>query len=218
MHGYTGLFDVNTKALLTLSSMPTVITFLHEATMDSGIVVNVNFPNYKESFELATAPSEEYSSWAWDRTNRLFQKINPALLTQEVRLRSRLASRKRDVLYTIIRGINIARYPVATGILLQETVYLNKKIQAERFKDKGYPEERAIEYPLVMQQADFAGVSMQAAADDILFKAKLDDELLGKTELLRLKYFNAVKKAATLEELKSMDKEFTRECFHVRRS
>ena len=112
-----------------------------------------------------------------------------------------------------MKGVSRGRYPVSTGVLFQETVYLTKKAQASAFKEAGYPEDDILEYPYIIQYADFANIPLKQAADDILFKARLDDELLAKTELIRLKYFNAIRSARTVEEVAPIYEAFTRESY-----
>lgn len=107
----------------------------------------------------------------------------------------------------------MARYPVMTGIWQQETVYINKRLQAIAFRDAGYPEDVAPNYPYVLQYADLTGSTLRQAADDIIFKAKLDEDFLAKTELLRLKYFRLVREAEKPEEVAEAYKAFVRESY-----
>ena len=46
----------------------------------------------------------------------------------------------------------------------------------------------------MIQHADYANIPFKQAADDILFKAKLHEEMLAQTEILRIKFFNKIKK------------------------
>ncbi len=213
---YSALIDGSTHALLTLSEAHSVIASLSRMIPDALVAVNVNLPNYHENLPFPVTAPVQYVLHTWKFDTRTFVPSPEAVVTDELRVRSRLATAKRDALVTIQRGINIARYPLSTGMLLQETVYLNKKTEAVSFRDRGYPEENIVDYPLVMQYADFAELSLRDAADEIIFKSKLADDTLSKTELLRLKYTSAVRKAMRPEELAVVEKDFVRECFRSR--
>ncbi len=76
------------------------------------------------------------------------------------------------------------------------------------FRESGYDESMAIECPYVLQYADFSGISLQQAADDILLKSKFDRDLLMKTELLRLKFFRRIKEAQKPEEVALVIRDF----------
>jgi hypothetical protein len=210
---YSALINSSNRILLALSTNVAVIVFLNEATMDTTHVPGVNYYRPEDPFRLAREPTRTYPEWTWSVGERRFVRTRAELLTKEVRDRSRLAVEKGRTTENIMRGISIARYPFSTGVLFQESVYVTKKAQAEECKRSGYPEDEIMQYPYVLQYADFAGLTLRQAADDILFKAKLDDELLAKTELLRLKYFNAVKRADRVEELEELYEAFMRESF-----
>jgi hypothetical protein len=212
---YCALIDTSTHVLLTLSSNVPVILFLNECMPDTLYVFGVNYPKYQHSFPLSSANPDTYPEWAWDHKSRTFSSAHTDVRAEYLRKRSVLATKKRDTISDIMRNLNSARYPVWTGVVFQDTVYMTKKIQAQAFKDAGYPEDSILEYPYVMQYADFANISVQQAADDIIFKAQLDDDLLFKTEMLRLKYFNRVKEISDVKMLPIVLDEFLRECFGV---
>lgn len=217
---YHVLLDYNTKAVLTISSNPAVIAFLKECMADTLHAQSVNYPNYTNPksffltpFFLASVKPKNYPKWTWDFKSRLFSKTRTELVDDHLLAHSRLAENKNQVIGKIIVSIYLARSDARTGINLQETIYFAKKEQAKTFKDSGYDESLIMEYPYVLQYADYAGITVRQAADDILFKAKLGDESLAKTELLRLKYFNKVKKAAACEELNAIYEEFIEDCY-----
>jgi hypothetical protein len=97
---------------------------------------------------------------------------------------------------------------------MQEAVYITKKTQAQRYKDAGYQGDD-LEYPYVMQYADFAGLSMRVAADEILLKATFDDEVLLKTEFFRLKYFELIKNMNDPGQADRITLDFRRECLKL---
>lgn len=93
----------------------------------------------------------------------------------------------------------------------QPTTYVLKRMQAEKFKSSGYDETIEPEVPFVAQYADFADLSMKQAADDIIFKAKLDQDMLLRTEGIRLKYFRLLRDSATPQEVMKVVEDFRRE-------
>jgi hypothetical protein len=212
---YSALLDSHTSALLALSSHIPTIVFLNEATADTIHVPGVNHPNYVKSFPLISASPDTYPQWTWDFKSRKFAPTVQEALIADLRARSQLAVGKRDLVNKIVRHINIVRQPVWTEIRVQETVYIAKKIEAQRFKDSGYLEESVTEYPFLLTYADYAGIPLRQAADDILFKAKLCDDLLAKTEVLRLKYFSAVKEAHDPDILPGILDELLRDCYSI---
>ncbi|MDP3645486.1 MAG: hypothetical protein Q8R25_00155 [bacterium] len=202
---YNLLVDAN-RNVLTMSMFPAVINFLHACMYDAIPIWHANYPNYIESFPLHLTAPEEYPEWNWHFKKRVLEKTVPEV-TSVLRDKARLAHSKGMTIGKIMVALRQVRYALDTGVPFQETVYSLKRAQSERFKENDYDEKLMLEYPFVMQYADFANVSPQQATDDILFKAQLDEDILVKTEFLRLKYFNAVKKA-TLDELPALFEEF----------
>jgi hypothetical protein len=172
----------------------------------------VNWPNYRKNFPLEKVDSQTYPHWIWDGTARLFSPTPPELVIPELRQRSALAVKKCRALWEVIYELSALRYPVWRGLILQETVYAAKKAQAEKYKDAGYPKD-ALPYPYVLHYAEVSGLALRDAADEILFKARLDDETLARSELLRLKYFNLIKAAMATDELKSILDQFRSEAY-----
>ena len=220
MLAYNALLDSNTQAVLALSTGISGIVFMAECMNDTSLASAVNYPNYtkarlfrKEPFFLLSLSLDKYPEWTWKWTERKFVRTLPNALTEDLRAKSRLAIAKLEAITRITHNINVARYKVRMGLGLQETVYLTKKIQAQRFKDSGYDEGTIMEYSYVLQYADYAGISLKEAADDILFKARLDDQFLANTELLRLRYFNKIRNAANSGQLPGVMEEFMRDCY-----
>lgn len=216
---YSALLDSNTQIVLALSDNISAIVFLNECMSDTSHAVSVNYPNYTKSlfhekpFFLAREKPEHYPRWTWKEKTRTFVKTRPDVLTDGLIARSRLAVSKHGAISRIIVNLNQACYKVRTGFEFQETVYLTKKLQAQKFKDSGYDENVIMEYPYVLHYADYAGIPLKEAADDILFQAKLDDQHLANTELLRLRYFNKVRDATKPEQLPAIFEEFLRDCY-----
>jgi|SRR3989344_667917 len=216
---YSVLLDSVTKVVLTVGTNLSAMVFLAECTPDMRYVSSVNKPNYMDSFLglffFESVKSEDYPKWTWDNLTRKFVKTETGVLNDELRARSRLAEKKRAVIERIMINLNIARFKSKTGVYWQEWVYADKKTQAEAFKNSGYDENTLVEYLYVAQYADYAKTSPRQAADDILFKAKLDDHDIANTELLRLRYFNLVKNAVSPEELNMILDRFISDCYHV---
>lgn len=211
---YHALVDYPSNAILTMSTHLASIVFLSKCTPNAYYVAYVNSPNYTESFLslffLSSINPEDLPKWTWDSKNRKFIKTKAHTLSDQFLAKSRLTESKRVEIEKIINILNNARSAVATGVLFQEQIYLTKKMQAEEFRDSGYDESFVMKYPYVMQYADYANISLRQAADDILLKAKFDDALLAKTELLRLKYFSTIKNATEADQLPDIFEEFMR--------
>lgn len=215
---YSALLDSPSNVVLAISKSVSAIGFLNECTPDTSVAFSINFPNYTKSFFhraifSAIMKLGDYSRWTWDRKTRTFSKTRKGVLNDHIIAKSRLAESKCHTINKIINNLNSARFNVGTGVQFQETVYLTKKMQAAVFKNSGYDEDLIIEYPYVLQYADYANLSLRQATEDILLKAKLDDELLAKTELLRLKYFNKIKKATAPDQLPVIYEEFICDCY-----
>src|SRR3989338_8984330 len=141
------------------------------------------------------------------KKGRVTPTKTPAGVTLELRARSRLATAKCRAIAEIINTINTLRQPMRTDMTLQESVYLIKRMQAQAFKDANYDQKMVMEIPYVVQYADLASISFKEAADNILFRAQLDDGYLAKTELLRLKYFDLVREASEPAQIPSIMKQ-----------
>ena len=210
---YSALVDASTSALLTLTQRVHIISFLEKTPMDAEHMYSVNYPNYIQRFEIADEPVESFPEWSWNASERLFVRTPERLLTESLRQRSLLAVKKSYVLFEIMNMISSARITACSGIAMQESVYMTKKTQAQRYKDAGYPGGDLFEYPYVLQYADLVGLSMRTAADEILFKARLSDDVLLKSEFFRLKYFELLKNAMEVALIDSIFIAFQRDFY-----
>lgn len=206
---FSALIDYRTNIVLTVSNWDPGITLLTECIPDSMRLYNATHPNYRDSFFLAALKPHEYPRWTWDFGTRSFKESPKHLITPSVEKNAALATAKLSAFITIAFGLNKIRSGFATGLLFQETIYLAKKLQAQSFRDNGYKDETILEYPYVLQYADNAHISFRQAADDIIFKAKLGDELLSKTEFLRIMYYDKIKYAKDQDEITAIVKKFT---------
>jgi len=201
MRQFSALIDSPTQAVLFLTTQIPFIVFLAKTMGETEHAPAVQFPNYLSEFPIAKAPVATYPEWTWDRLTRMFSPTSPECLTDTLRRRAMLVVKKVQALNEIITGIMIARYPVWSGVPMQEVVYIAKKTQAQRFKDCGYPDGTELEFPYVLQYADVSGLTMRQAADEILLQASFDDDLLLKSEYFRLKYFERIKNVNDVGEV-----------------
>jgi hypothetical protein len=207
------LIDSSTNVLLSISRNIAAIVFSLECIVDTNLVPAIQYPNYLHSEFLTSLKPRDYPKWTWKRETRTFVETRPDLATRDMQARSVLATEKIRTIARVMTVLNIVRHKVRTGVDFQETVYLTKRLHAQQFKDSGYDEKEILKFPYVLQYADYADISFRQAADDILLKAKMDDEFLAKTELLRLRYFKEVKLAGDPEQLPDIYERCRRECY-----
>jgi len=210
---YSALLDASTSALIFLSQRIPVIVFLTKAMSEADHVYTVNYPNYLQEFPIAKLPPDAWPLWTWESDRRTFVPTQVDLITDRLRLFSQLAVKKATALVEVTRALTMARYPAWEGVPMQDVVYVAKRTQAQRFKDKGYPEGAELDFPYVLQYADFSGLTMKAAADEILLKATFADDLLLKSEFFRLKYFERIKMVTDLEAADRIIPDFRRDFF-----
>ncbi|PWT76946.1 MAG: hypothetical protein C5B60_03455 [Chloroflexi bacterium] len=210
---FSALIDASTSALLFLTQRIPVIVFLARTMSEADHMYAVNFPNYVADFPVAKLAPEVWPEWTWEEGPRVFVPTPRELITDRLRQYALLAVKKSQALVEVTRALTMARYPVLEGVPMQEVIYVAKKMQAQRYKDAGYPQNDDLEYPYVLQYADFSGLTMRAAADEILLKASLTDDLLLKSEFFRLKYFERIKKATLPEEAERIIFDFRREFY-----
>lgn len=218
MPRWNALLDTSTNIVLAVSSHRAALTQVREALTDTTIAAGVNVPNYqrtwyRRSFFLSGVAPENYPRWTWSFKTRLFSPTRTELITEALIERARLANTQLDAYSKMIRLLSSARSSLETGIDMQETVYLLKKMQALRFRDANYDERILLDVPFVLQYADLRDIPLKQAADDIIFKAKLDEDLLAKTELLRMKYFKRVRSAKTTDDVLDIMNHFERDYF-----
>jgi hypothetical protein len=203
---YYGLIDCNSSAVLVAGKNFQAMNFLKEFTFDSFFIYLPVSSRYEESLFNGLTISETPYLFRWDeKTRSLIENKN---VSDNLIIKTQLAQKKYSVLDSMMLSIIFLRDRVRKTLPYQETIYMAKQYQAERFKDRGYPEHEMLEYPYVLQYADFMKISLKDAADKILLKSKIDNELLAKTEMLRLKYFNMVKDAKSVDEAEEAHKKF----------
>jgi hypothetical protein len=217
---YHALLDSSTNALLALTDVAPAIVFVHESVPDTWYVAGVNHPNYlrarlwRNPFPIASLPAECLPEWTWRADSRTFVKTPERALTENLRSRATLASAQASAIQRIMQNLNVARSTTDSGVVFQELVYHEKAIEARAFKEAGYDESRLMEFPFLRQYSEIAKVSARQAADDILLKAKLDKDILLKTEAMRLTYFARVRSAKKPDEIGAILEDFAREFHH----
>ncbi len=202
----SALLDQGTNILLAASTFSIAVEFVNRCSDNTFCLHYLTIPRPRWSFHKENP--DRYIAWTWGNAARQFSKTRPDRMTEIMRARSQLASEKIVTVSNIMGYISQARYKIGTGIFLQETVDVSKKMQAMEFKNSGCDENRILEFPYVLQYADFARITLKQAADQILLKAKFDDQILAKTELLRLKYFDKVGLADDSGQLSRIFEEF----------
>ena len=199
---YYGILVDTSGAILAVSHDRAAVIFLHECTPDSYYGSSLYLP-YESEEMLSTVLSGEIIEWTWIQGGG-FSRTAPHILTDELRLKAQLIDGKIRALGSCMLQINSAREKIWTGVLFQENVYALKKSQAVRFKEASYDDSIMGEIPFVVQYADFANIALKQAADEIIFKAALDEDYLAKTESLRLAYFDRIRKAKQISDLSTI--------------
>ncbi|MDR3570914.1 MAG: hypothetical protein P4L81_01805 [Candidatus Pacebacteria bacterium] len=218
---YAALIDSNSNVLLSLNLHLAAIIFVSKCTEDTLPVSAVEDPNYlhrkhfwQKRFPLASLSAVAYPEWRWDFKTRRFYPAQPHLITESMRAKSKLANKKVQAISYIMSNLSAARHTLRTGVEFQETTHLLKRMEALEFKKTAGTDD-PFRFPFVMQYADSAGIAPEQAADDILFKAKMEEDVLIRSEGTRLKYFRAMRNAGTIEEIDALLREFHADHFFV---
>ena len=214
---YHILFDQETNAVLTMSRRRDVIISLNDCTKDTFAAFSVNNPNYRNSFWrgffLASEEPRNYPRWTWNYSRRTCTRTKENVLSRNLFGRSRLIDAQREIIGSMMQILAADRMSFSKNILYQDVIYSLKKNQATEFRNFGYDEKCIMDYPFIVQYADFANLSMRQAADDIIFQAQLYENRLLRNEELRLKYFNAVKNMQVPQEGLVLLKDLKRELY-----
>jgi hypothetical protein len=200
--------DAGTNTVVAIGTQIPAIMFVRESLMDTVAYVGIVNP---EVVEIRESDPRRYPEWSWDFRSREFSRTNTAIITEGMRARAVLAAKKAEVISRASYLINRARDKINPGLLFQETVYATKQKQAQLLRDAGFDETLAGSAPYVVQYADESGMSLQDAAEDILFQAQLFHEHLEKTERIRLALYRRIRRAKTPGELDEIMDRFQRE-------
>lgn len=216
MNPVSALVDAATGAVLAFGKHGAAMLELGVSNPNVIVEASLDYPSYQgflRSVPLRLMMITDPFRWKWNFEKRLLSKTPEMLITDKLRSASQLAQAQYDALSKMIYTLSLARQRVIGGVSYQAATYLEKKLEAERFRASGYDEASILEYPYVLQYADYAQIPFQQAADSILFKAKLYDQQLAKIDTLRMKYFGKVKKAAHPDELPTIYREFMLESY-----
>jgi len=204
---YIILTDYGTSALLAIGNDWQVMGFLYEVTMDSVFVFYTPKNWFEKRLLDGLVKSEEIYQFGFDRKKNRLIKLDR--VSDEIVKKSKLARQKYVLLSDIIYFIQRQRQLTRRTMAFQETIYTSKKIEAQRFKDKNYPEGEILAYPYILEYSEYRNISYKQACEAILTKAMLGDADLAKTDILRIKYFNMIRNSKTKEELDQIDKDLT---------
>ena len=194
---------MDTNALLAVGTLSPIITALTEMIPDISYVYEVQslLPQHAESASVTLM---------WEPSSRMFVPMHPHVITEDLFVKAALTRAKLDALNKMTLAINMERGKLATPVTYGQFVYRAKQEQAKAFRERNYDAARLQEYTYVAQYASFANISPRQAADDILFKAQLDDEVLLRTELTRLTFFDRLRRANDLQAVGVVMKDFAR--------
>ena len=182
--------------------------FVQSAIPHSYTATNIQYPNHKHDMPIHLETPESFVKWSWSRKSRTMRTTTHKHINDELKKKSELAHGKYLLVLTIMSSLSRGRVTSASGFAHQDAVYATKRREAQLFKDAGYDESVLADIPFVTQYADYASLSFREAADEILVKAKLDDERLAKTELMRLVYSSKIKNAKSMQEIAKVREEF----------
>jgi hypothetical protein len=200
--------DAGNNTLVAVGTHIPTMVFLRASLLDTWYDVGITAP---EILRIKESDPRTYPEWSWDIRTRTLTTTNPAVITEQMRERAVLAAKKGDMIFRATYLINRARDKVNTGLFFQETIYAAKERQARMLKDAGFDEGLSASTPYVVQYAEETGMSLQDAAEDILFQAQLFHEHLEKTEKVRLALFGKIKRARTVQEVDEVMDRFHRE-------
>jgi hypothetical protein len=196
---YGILLDQGTSAFLVIGEDTQLISFLDEHIFDSFFLFLRPRNRFEARLIRSLMGSDELFTYGWNRKDSTIIRIKH--FDNGLRAKSELARRKYNTLREVSYSIQYLRLYARKTLAFQESIYTAKKDEARRFKDKNYPESDILEYPYILQYADYRNISFKEACEAILTKASLGDADFAKTETLRIKYFNKIKEAKTSEDL-----------------
>lgn len=217
---YHALLDSKTLIVLTIEKEMAPILFLVERIPSTTYAVFVDIPNYQTSLFglrgsfLGRLPRSLYPHLTWNKSTRRFTNTKYTLITPELRKMSRHMYQKAGVYSLITKRLSTVNNILSTGMSLQERVYSRKREQAQLFKETEGAMHKPSDFFYLQQYADIANISLPEAADDILFKAKLEDEKLSLSEFLRLKFTRQLAAAKDEREIFAVRDRFISALYH----
>jgi len=195
---HSAVIDTSDDTLIAIGTHQAALRFVNESMMDTLLVPDIVS---RDVLSIKTSGPRSFPEWSWSHSTWKFKKTNPLIITEQMRERAILAEKKVEVISYFMYSINRLRGKLDTGFSFQMMIYTEKERQAQSLREANFDERLAPKIPYVVQYAENSGVSLQQAAEEILFQAQLDHEYLAKTEKVRLALFKKIKLAKTSLEL-----------------
>lgn len=200
--------DAETNSVLCVCDIFAIASQLPDFLFDVQLKPYVCRNIFQYFFMKSLMKSTEVHMFKWIDAKKYIEKNN--ISNERIIQKSKFTQKFYEVFKEIYQVIENRRLTNTgkTTLAFQELIYLSKKVEALRFKDQGYKEEDILDYPYILQYAELANISYKQAADEIIFKSKLSDATLAKTEQMRLKHYRILKEAKTVEDLEEALKNF----------
>ncbi|NBV77476.1 hypothetical protein EBR66_04910 [bacterium] len=214
MTRYHILVDGETGTILTLSPFALPTQFLMQCFPHTHCILNAHIPHYQSTkwfskrFPLVGKKPEQYIEWSWNFKERFCMPTAPHIVTDALRAKARLATKKAEVVGTVMVALSDTRVRLMKGVDMQETVLSLKREQAKLYLSQTQ-EPSVFEIPFVVQYAELEHISLKEAAQRIVFKSQMDEDILLKSEFMRMKYYKKIRHAETLPQLDAIAEEFT---------
>lgn len=199
---YGALVNTDDDTVLTVSPNRAVLLHLYESMMDVEFVSRI--PVSSTVLEVAASLPEDFPTWSWDFGKKQFKTTKPELIDNAKRERSVLATKKAEAITKTMEWVNRMRARSYTGFFFQESIYAKKEQQARELRARDHTEEAARKAPYVVQYAEDRGISLRAAADEIIFQAEQDSDILLRSEKTRLELLRKIRAAKSPHEVDAM--------------
>jgi len=214
------LIEVGSNILLVVHRDISAIYALEAHTPDTIAIPQMTTPRRNRGIlglfggrQTLNLLPREYPQWSLNLKTRTFNPTSRDLWTEERAQRAELLSARADAYATLMTNIGYARMKFAYDGVLQSFTYSEKEREARECREQKYDELRITEWPYVFQYAKFADISIQAATDEILFKAELRHEALARIETIRLQYMKKIWSLEQIPEIQRIPTDATRELF-----
>jgi hypothetical protein len=198
---FFALLDGQTYAVLVVSNYIEPLFYLSEFDLDSNLV-ELKYDNYftYKFYEKLLSASEPFE-YRYDKFHKkLFTNNN---LKEYLKDKSKLIKEKALAIEEVLSRIIFFRQNNHKNLHLQDDIYLYKEIEANNFKNRGYPDDEILDYPFILQYADFKEIDYKTATEEILFKSKLYKGSLARTEELRIQTLKKIKEAKDFSEVRN---------------
>jgi hypothetical protein len=208
------LLDYDTKAVLTASAHASVIIELRKFVSNCIWVADIQRPNYLNgTYPFSVDQSRSFEMWSWDGKTRSITKTDPARIDAVLSERSALITAQRNAFVGMMHALSLVSARAGTGIDHQDAIYAQKLAEAHAVKS-GSDKDALRWYPYVVQHAEYASLTLEQAADDIIFASKLAHDILIRVEGMRLKYYKLIREARSIEDVANALSRFGEEMHH----